>query len=81
MTIVNDMLDAPESPLVRVVRGQPTVEELVAVVAGLMMLQGDGPNAGHHPVQAHSAWADPATLLRTRPYRATSGNWARSLSR
>jgi len=81
MTVVNDILEVPESPLVRIVRGQPTTEELVALVAGLMMLQGEAPSAQHHAVPAHSAWTDRATLLHAHPYRVATGDWAHSSSR
>ena len=76
-----ELLAATESPLVRVVRGKPTPEELVALVAGLMALQDATPNVPHSAPQPHSAWTDRATLLRARPFRPAPGNWARSSSR
>jgi len=77
---VEEMLATPD-PLVRVVRGKPTPEELVALVTGLMMLQDDGPSARLRPAQAQSGWADRAALLQARPFRPAPGNWSRSSSR
>lgn len=68
------------SPLVRVVHGHPTAEELVALVTGLLMI-GDmaGTTASPAaPQPAASAWSDPARLLRARPYGLTPGAWVRS---
>jgi hypothetical protein len=55
----------PEQPFLRVVRGNPTAEELAALVAVLR----SRPAGGGSGVSARaSAWADPARALR-RPLR------------
>jgi Acyl-CoA carboxylase epsilon subunit len=67
------MTDAPEF---RVARGNPSAEEVAAVVAvlvGLSFSDGDA-GAASAPV---SAWADPAARLR-RPVHHGPGNWRRS---
>ena len=53
-------MNSPELTVVRVVRGDPTPEEVAALIAVL-----------HHrtsseaqPSRPHSAWSDPASLLR-----------------
>jgi len=71
---------APESPFVRVVRGQPTVEELVALVTGLMVLQ-EAPAPVLRSAKVHSTWTDRATMLQAHPFRLTSGDWRRASSR
>ncbi|MCL2654074.1 MAG: acyl-CoA carboxylase subunit epsilon [Propionibacteriaceae bacterium] len=78
MTVVNADQTTLESPFVRVVRGQPTVEELVALVTGLMVLQGDAPGPASRPEKAHSAWTDRARLLHAHPFRRTAGDWQHS---
>ena len=56
----------PEHPFLRVVRGNPTAEELAALVAVLRARSTAGGGSG---VSARaSAWADPARALR-RPLR------------
>jgi len=77
---VEEILATPD-PLVRVVRGKPTPEELVALVAGLLALQDATPTVRHHSLLPRSTWTDRATLLRARPFRPAPGNWARSSSR
>jgi len=80
MMTAEELLATPD-PLVRVVRGKPTPEELVALVTGLMMFQDDAPNVQHHAAHAQSAWTDRATLLNAHPFGLATGNWARSSSR
>jgi hypothetical protein len=62
-----------EPPFVRVVRGEPTAEELTALVAVLSTRPATAPS-GPAP---RSAWADPARRLRT-PLRAGPHAWRRS---
>jgi len=81
MMTAEELLAATESPLVRVVRGKPTPEELVALVAGLIALQDATPNPHHRSFSGRSAWTDRAALLNTHPFRPSAGNWARSSSR
>jgi hypothetical protein len=63
-----------ETPYLRVVRGEPTAEELAALVAVLAARQAAAPAPAPRP---RSAWADPARRLgltdRPRP-----GAWRRS---
>jgi Acyl-CoA carboxylase epsilon subunit len=58
-----------EEPYLRVVRGNPTPEEIAALVAVLL---GHGSDAGPaaRPVRrARSAWADPARVLHHSGHR------------
>jgi Acyl-CoA carboxylase epsilon subunit len=64
-------------PLLRVVKGDPTPEELaalVAVVAARAAVAGAGAGAAD---PAPSAWADRAAAVR-RPLPVGPGAWARS---
>jgi hypothetical protein len=63
-----------EPPFLRVVRGEPTAEELAALVAVLAARAAAG--AGGRP-RPRSAWADPATRLRM-PLRPGPAAWRRS---
>jgi len=57
-----------DEPFLRVVRGNPTPEELAALVA--VFLAPDGDVAAARPDQQHrSAWGDPAHVLRPRSTR------------
>ena len=65
---------AERAPLLRVVRGEPTAEELaalVAVVAARATGEG-GPGAARR-----TAWNDPARLVRT-PVHVGPGGWRAS---
>jgi hypothetical protein len=62
-----------QPPFLRVVRGEPTAEELAALVAVLAVRAAAGP-AGARP---RSAWADPATRLRG-PLVPGPSAWRRS---
>jgi len=67
-----------EQPLLRVVRGEPTAEELAALVAVVTARSAAGPEAA-----PRSAWTDRALLVRRCPAPGpgawrTSG-WALSL--
>jgi Acyl-CoA carboxylase epsilon subunit len=61
-----------ETPLLRVVRGEPTAEELAALVAVLAARAGAEPP----PEPLRSAWADPARQLFAP--RVGPGAWRRS---
>jgi Acyl-CoA carboxylase epsilon subunit len=63
-------------PVLRVIRGDATPEEVAAVVAALLAraaASDEPPSARPAP----SAWADPARLLR-RPVHAAPDAWRRS---
>jgi hypothetical protein len=60
-----------ETPYLRVVRGEPTPEELAALVAVLAVRS--APTARRLP----SAWSDPARRLGVT-YHAGPGAWRRS---
>jgi Acyl-CoA carboxylase epsilon subunit len=62
-----------ETPYLRVVRGQPTAEELAALVAVLAAASA----AAAPPPRPRSAWADPARRLGITA-RPGSGAWRRS---
>jgi len=66
--------EAPQPPLLRVVRGEPTAEELAALVAvvGARATSGGGPGAS-----PRTAWNDPARLVRT-PVHVGPGGWRAS---
>ena len=52
---------APERPVLRIVRGEPTAEELAALVAVLTARAGGGQAA---PEPVRSAWGRPGTSLQ-----------------
>jgi hypothetical protein len=62
-----------EEPFLSVVRGNPTPEEIAALVAVLLERGSDagpaaaGPAAARPVRPARSAWADPAHVLRHAP--------------
>lgn len=62
------------APLLRVVRGEPTAEELAALVAVVTAQATAG--AGDQPVR-RTAWNDPARLVRT-PVSPGPGGWRAS---
>jgi hypothetical protein len=66
---------AGSPPPLRIVRGDPTPEELAALVAVLAAASGDGPSSG--PTAPVSQWAPPARLLRRAV--APTGWWESSL--
>ena len=68
------MVTAPERPVLRVVRGDATPEEIAAVVAVLLSRPA---LAEPRPRQAPSAWADRSRLLR-RPLFPGPDAWRRS---
>ena len=76
MTRTADDDQPPSRPLLRVVRGDATPEEIAALVAVLM---GRSADAGA-PSQGRSAqgfWSDRASQLR-RPLHPAPGAWRRS---
>jgi hypothetical protein len=62
-----------ETPYLRVVRGEPTADDLAALVAVLAARSG----AAASPPRVRSAWADPARRLGVT-HRAGPGAWRRS---
>jgi Acyl-CoA carboxylase epsilon subunit len=54
----------PEAPILRIVRGNPTTEEVAALVTVLLARAGDGSNGLAR--EPRSAWADPARALHAR---------------
>jgi hypothetical protein len=64
-----------EEPMIKVVRGNPTPEELAALVAVLAARAAGGGEAA--PPEAPSAWRDPARRVR-RPLRPGPGAWRAS---
>jgi hypothetical protein len=65
--------DQPERPGLRVVRGDPTAEELAALVTVLVTRSGEMAE----PARGRSAWNDPARLVR-RPLGHGPGGWQAS---
>ena len=64
-------------PFLRVVRGEPTAEELAALVAVLAARGAGGAGGAGAPPRPRSAWADPAARLR-EPLRPGPSGWRRS---
>ena len=65
----------PEQSFLRVVRGEPTPEEIGALVAVLTARA--RPAGGSAPRERRSAWSDPARRLR-RPLPHGPGAWRAS---
>lgn len=63
--------DDEDRPLLRVVRGDPTAEELAALVAVLAARAAGAPGA--RPAR-RTAWNDPARLVR-EPVHPRPGGW------
>lgn len=63
-----------ERPLLRVVRGEPSDEELAALTA---VIAAAASQPAPEPPAPRSAWADPAHRLRT-PLRPGPGAWRAS---
>ena len=68
------MSEEAARPVLRVVRGDPTPEELAALVAVLAARSGDEPAPAPEP---RSLWRDPAALVR-RPLAPGRGAWRAS---
>ena len=64
----------PVREVLGVVRGEPTAEELAALVA---VLGARGAGDGRPPAAMRPAWSDPAGLVR-RPLTHGPGRWTRS---
>lgn len=64
----------PAAPLLRVVKGDPTPEELAALVA---VVAARGSGVVEPPKKPHSEWNTPARLHR-RPLRVGRGQWRAS---
>jgi acyl-CoA carboxylase epsilon subunit len=64
-------------PVLRVVRGDATPEEIAAVVAVLLSRSASGPGAVPDPGAPPSGWAGRSRLLR-RPLFPGPGAWRRS---
>ena len=68
--------ERPEGrPFLRVVRGNPTPEELAALVAVLMARSGEAETA---PARTRSAWSDRSRQLLRHPMSPGPGAWRRS---
>jgi hypothetical protein len=66
-----------DRPVLRVVRGDATPEEIAALVAVLMTRAAPDDARPLRPVRPSSTWADRSRLLR-RPLRPGPGAWCRS---
>jgi hypothetical protein len=66
--------DQPARPALRVVRGDPTAEELAALVT---VLSARAAAPVDTATSRRSAWNEPARLVR-RPVRPGTGGWQRS---
>jgi hypothetical protein len=75
VTVVAENDQPPREPVLRVVRGDATPEEIAAVVAVLMSSRSADDEAAAEP--ARSAWSDRAAFLR-RPLYPGPGAWRRS---
>jgi hypothetical protein len=72
-----DGTDMSERPFLQVVRGDPTPEEIAALVAVLTARASADAAARPAPSGPHSAWAAPSRRLR-RPLRHGPGAWRAS---
>ncbi len=64
-----------EQPEIRVVRGNPTPEELAALVAVLAAVGGSAATDEPRPARA---WASPVDRLRSPAYGTRAGGWRAS---
>ena len=64
-------------PVLRVIRGDATPEEIAAVVAALLSRAAASDGGAPPPRPASSAWADRSRLLR-RPVHPAPDAWRRS---
>ncbi|HEU4331542.1 MAG TPA: acyl-CoA carboxylase epsilon subunit [Lapillicoccus sp.] len=68
-------MSSEETPVLRVVRGNPTAEELAALVAVLVAAGGSGES---EPPPAARGWASPAARLGSPAYGPRPGGWRAS---
>lgn len=74
----DDQTDTPVAkPILRVVRGDLTPEELAALVAVVSVRNAAAANAIAAPPKARSEWGHPARMART-PLRIGPGAWRQS---
>lgn len=66
---------APERPLLHIVRGDPSAQELAALLAVVAAYA--APVANDRPHDSPSAWSSPAAALR-KPARIGLGAWMTS---
>ena len=73
------MSEQPDAgrPVLRVVRGEPTAEELAALVAVVGVVAGRAAGERGGDRRPRSAWNHPGRLVR-RPVAAGPGGWRRS---
>lgn len=64
--------------MIKVVRGNPTPEELAAALAVVQARAAAGAGAGGAARRTPQAWSDPARLARGRAARPGPGAWART---
>ena len=64
-----------DQPVIRIVRGNPTAEEIAALVAVLAAV--GGPNGADETPPARR-WASPAARLRSPAYGTRTGGWRAS---
>jgi hypothetical protein len=70
--------EVPARPLLRIVRGEPTPEELAALTA--VLAAASGGEAEPEPERPRSLWADRTSLVR-RPLVPGRGAWKASARR
>jgi hypothetical protein len=66
---------SPEQPVVRIVRGNPTAEELAALVTVLVAASGSDEPEASTPARR---WSSPAARLRSPAYGPKPGGWRAS---
>jgi len=64
-----------ESPVIRIVRGNPSAEEVAALVA--VLAAAGGATEPDEPTRARG-WASPAARLRSPAYGTRTGGWRAS---
>jgi hypothetical protein len=69
------MSDDQDPPVVRVVRGNPTPEEVAALVAVLVAIGGSSAPEETRPARG---WSSPAARLRSPAYGTRAGGWRAS---
>jgi hypothetical protein len=69
------MTSESDQPVIRVVRGNPTPEELAALVTVLAAVGGSSVAEEARPARG---WASPAARLRSPAYGTRAGGWRAS---